>query len=140
MYHIILLVLCLSLSSGSSVCADCSRKRYLIPYVDAKNEARVCDECHILLSAGLGTMYDVNMSRFSSAPEVLILILEHTYSFCYRILTAHCMYVCYVGLGSNSRICRPPLPGAQHVFGGLTPLSQTGSCLFVKLERVTLTS
>ena len=60
------------LCSGSSVCADCSRKRYLIPYVDAKNEARVCDECHILLSAGLGTMYDMSMSRFSSAPEVLM--------------------------------------------------------------------
>lgn len=35
------------------MCNDCSRKKFLVPHIDPKNEVRVCSNCHIKLVGGL---------------------------------------------------------------------------------------
>lgn len=59
------------ISSGFNVCADCSRKKFLIAAVDPKNEVRVCNFCHITLSSGVGvaSTYETGATVAESASQ-----------------------------------------------------------------------
>lgn len=49
-------------SSGSNVCGECSRRKFLIPYVNPNKESRVCNDCYFFLVSGADALVENSVS------------------------------------------------------------------------------
>lgn len=61
--------MCGILCSGLLVCEDCSRRKFLIPYVDACKESRVCNDCYFFLISGASVIFEETLLGSSSTPS-----------------------------------------------------------------------
>ena len=67
LYYSLSFICCLFVTnSGSSVCKDCSKKKFLIPYVDPLKESRTCNDCYFFLVSGASIIFEKNLVPSSS--------------------------------------------------------------------------